>query len=85
MLDSVYVYAARYAHHRNTGAAIQVIAATMAANVSDETLMQMIRESYEATYNKGDWVAFRKAARDQMKDRAISWRPSPYPPNGVDL
>ena len=51
------IFAARYAHHRQTGAALQVVTA-IAQNwdkLSDHTREQLQREAKEATTNLEDW------------------------------
>ena len=54
---SVYIYAARYAHTRSTGAALQVVN-TILANwdrFDAQAKEQLKREAAEATCNKEDW------------------------------
>ncbi len=55
--SSVYIYAARYAHNRNTGAAMQVVNAILQLwdrfNYVDQ--QQLKREAKEAAFNIEDW------------------------------
>lgn len=55
--DSVFVYAARYARHRNTGAALQVVSEILHSwdNIPKQTQEQLQREAREATTNLEDW------------------------------
>jgi len=56
--ESIIVYAARYAHTRNTGASLQVVNYILRVwqDLSDDTCKQLARESTEATCNKNDWI-----------------------------
>jgi hypothetical protein len=56
--DSLYVYAARYARNRNTGAALQVVNQILAAwdELDEQTKAQLQREAREAQYNHDDWA-----------------------------
>jgi hypothetical protein len=59
--QSIWVFAARYAHHRPTGAAWAVVR-SIKSNwelFDEDTKNQLIRESHEATYNKEDWEVLR--------------------------
>jgi hypothetical protein len=61
-LGTMLVFAARYAHNRQTGASYAVCKAI--ANVWDDldkpTQEQLQRESFEATCNDNDWEIIRK-------------------------
>lgn len=54
---SVYIYSARYAHTRRTGAALQVVNSILANwdRFDDQAKEQLKREAGEATCNKEDW------------------------------
>ena len=57
-LNNILVMAARYAHNRKTGAALQVVSAIIAEweNISEQTRVQLAKEaSNEATCNYQDW------------------------------
>jgi len=55
-------FAARYAHHRDTGASLVVCRAIEHAwpMLGEDTRRGIIRESYEATCNREDWVRMRE-------------------------
>lgn len=55
--ESILVFAARYAHHRSTGASLNVIHNIIAAwdDLSTTTQSQILRERKEATFNQDDW------------------------------
>ena len=58
MIDNtLYIFAARYAHHRNTGAAYQVVRCILEAwdRLDQQTRLQLVREASEATTCKEDW------------------------------
>ena len=58
MIDNtLYIFAARYAHNRNTGAAYAVVQRILAAwdTLDLPTRKQLIREASEATHCKEDW------------------------------
>jgi len=56
--EILIIYAARYAHTCNTGAALQVVNHILRVwqDLSDDTCKQLARESTEATCNKNDWI-----------------------------
>ena len=60
--QTVWIFAARYAHHRNTGAAWAVVNSVKSNwDLFDEaTKNQLIKESHEATHNQEDWEVLRK-------------------------
>jgi len=60
-LQSCIVFAARYAHSRNTGAALSVINAIKANwdKLDEGTKEDLRRESHEATENLHDWSELR--------------------------
>jgi hypothetical protein len=67
-IESCLVFAARYSHNRNTGAASLVVNA-----IKDEwdglepyTKVQIIKESHEATTNLDTWESFRKFALEKQ-------------------
>jgi hypothetical protein len=51
------IFAARYAHHRNTGAALMVVNAILQNwdRITPRVREQLQREAEEATYNLEDW------------------------------
>ena len=55
--ESMLVFAARYAHHRNTGASLMVVNEIISKwpDISESTRRQLVREAQEATYNHDDW------------------------------
>jgi|GEM_PF-5976322 len=57
MSESMYVFAARYAHRRPTAAAHRVVSDILRNwdSISDETKAQLQREATEAIYNPEDW------------------------------
>lgn len=63
-LETALVFAARYAHHRKTGAALTVVNLLKDSwsDISSETRMDIINESYEATANLDDWESLRDFA-----------------------
>ena len=58
---SMLIFAARYAHTRNTSAAFMVVRNIIDgwSDLSDNTRDTLIRESHEAIYNKEDWQMLR--------------------------
>jgi len=68
--ESSYVFAARYAHSRNTGAAHMVVKALMVnwAAFSEQTKNQILKETFEATHNDSDWTALRNFAIARKKE-----------------
>ncbi len=54
---SIYVYAARYAHDRNTAAAYQVVKEILHVwdSLPERIQNQLKREAKKATYNRNDW------------------------------
>lgn len=63
-LGNLAVYAARYAHHRNTGAALQVVTALkdLWQKIPEVDQMQIVSESNEATCNEHEWEDLRMFA-----------------------
>lgn len=66
-MQASLVFAARYAHHRDTGAALMVVGAVIAYwdRIDPVTRNQIVRESYDATHNVRDWERLRDFAADQ--------------------
>lgn len=64
------MFSARYAHHRNTGAALLVTTALKQCwdKMDKRTKEQIIRESHEATTNFEDWNSLRVFANEKGKD-----------------
>ncbi len=61
--NGVYIYAARYAHKRNTGAALQVVSSIVKNwdKLSIETQLQLQSEAVEdATFNLDYWDELKK-------------------------
>jgi hypothetical protein len=57
IVASIYVMAARYAHHRETAAAFRVVSAiALMWDSLEEVQEQLLKESLEATTNKDDWA-----------------------------
>ena len=67
-LGTILIFAARYAHNRNTGAALAVCRAIENEwrYITRETQEQLQRESYEATCNIEDWEIIRKLPLTQI-------------------
>ena len=61
-LGTVFLFAARYAHHRQTGAALAVVTAIKAGwdDLTPQVKKQLQQESHEATFNPEDWNELRK-------------------------
>lgn len=55
---SIWVYAARYTHKRNTGAAFQVVNSILLhwEEFDFDTQKDLIKEAHEAKYNLDDWA-----------------------------
>jgi len=53
MDDSIIIFAARYAHRRNTGTALMVVSFVL--KEWGRTREMLYRESFEATYCREDW------------------------------
>lgn len=64
-IDSVLIFAARYAHGRNTGAALAVVTALKACwrALTPELKSQLLREADEAQYNHEDWEELKNFAK----------------------
>lgn len=62
VVETCFVFAARYTHNRSTGGTLAVCRALKEVwpRLSDHTKEQIIRESHEATSNLEDWEEFRK-------------------------
>ena len=62
--QTIYVFAARYAHRRNTGAAWRVVSELKIVwpLLSEHTRDQIVNESREARYCPQDWEALREFA-----------------------
>jgi hypothetical protein len=60
-LTNLCIYAARYAHHRPTGCALQTVNAIKSVwnQLDDKTKKQLIQESHEATCCLSDWEHLR--------------------------
>ena len=72
----VYVYAARYAHARNTGAALQVVSAIAGVwdRLPEHINDQLTREATEAVYHLDDWKLLINRERWHSADAvAVGW------------
>jgi len=60
-VQTAFVFAARYVHHRNTGGTLAVIRALSYVwhSLSARTRIQIVSESREATANLREWREFR--------------------------
>jgi len=67
---TMLIFAARYAHNRNTGAALAVCRAIEKEwdNLSQNDQMQLQRESYEATCNNEDWQIIRRLPLSELQE-----------------
>lgn len=67
MLQNCLVYAARYSHHRNTGAAMQVCMSIMYYfdQLDNDIKDNLYRESFEAVYNLDDWYSLRLSMKEK--------------------
>lgn len=65
-LQSCLVFAARYSHHRRTGASFMIINTIKLywGNLSKTTQDQILSESGEATTNLEDWKSLREYVRE---------------------
>lgn len=71
-LDNMIVYAARYAHARQTGAALQVVSCAIKNwdKLSARIQEQLVREaSNEATYNHNDWQRLIQFSQKNVKTK----------------
>ena len=61
VVQTAFVFAARYVHHRDTGGTLAVCKALAYVwpQLSDQTREQIFRESHEATTNLREWREFR--------------------------
>jgi len=61
VVQTAFVFAARYVHHRDTGGTLAVCRALASVwpELSENTREQILRESYEATTNLHEWREFR--------------------------
>lgn len=69
-LGTLALFAARYAHNRDTGAAFSAVSAIKSIwpRLDEGTREQIISESYEAAYCREDWAEMRKWAKEQDDD-----------------
>ena len=67
--EGVLVFAARYAHGRNTGAAFMVVRDILSVwdCLSEYTKEQLYRESFEASYCKDDWALIQEKYEKRTK------------------
>jgi len=68
-VQTAFVFAARYTHHRNTGGTLAVCRALAYVwpDLSESIREQILKESHEATTNLREWREFRgdEEANDQ--------------------
>lgn len=67
-LQTILIFAARYAHNRKTGAAYAVCKAIEAEwrNLDNHTQYKLKSESHEATCNDDDWQIIRRLPISQI-------------------
>lgn len=60
-VQTAFVFASRYVHHRNTAGTLPVCKALAYVwpELSEQTREQILRESHEATTNLREWREFR--------------------------
>ncbi len=75
-MQTAMLFAARYAHYRQTGAALAVVSALISCwhQLTPHTRDQIIRESIDAVYNQDDWQRLR--AFSTRYDSSIKSPPS---------
>ena len=68
--ENIYMFAARYAHGRNTGAALMVVNQLISewSKFSHETRRKILEESHEAEHCHEDWQMLRDHAERQGCD-----------------
>ena len=68
--ESILVFATRYAHNRNTGAAFMMVSGIVSEwdNISDRTKEVLYRESFEARYNAEDWKILQDKYEAEKKE-----------------
>jgi hypothetical protein len=61
IVQTAFVFAARYVHHRDTGGTLAICKALAYVwpELSEQIKEQIIRESHEATTNLREWREFR--------------------------
>lgn len=69
-MQTALVFAARYSHDRNTGAATMVIRALRESwsRLEQHNRVQILRETREAVYNTHEWQEFRAWAEAHLQD-----------------
>jgi hypothetical protein len=72
-VQTAFVFAARYTHHRNTGGTLAVCRALAYVwpDLSESIREQILKESHEATTNLREWREFRgdEEANAKLSDR----------------
>ena len=70
IVQTAFVFAARYVHHRDTGGTLAVCKALAYVwpDLSEQTRSQILRESYEATTNIREWERFRGNEEANVQD-----------------
>ena len=65
--EHMMVYAARYAHGRNTGAALQIVSHILAEwdKLTENTKWKLYKDTREARYCQEDWQKLRDRYEDE--------------------
>jgi len=65
------IYAARYAHGRNTGAALQVTSYILAEwdNIDKRDKKQLYHDSFEAAYCQEDWKRLQDRFESEIEEQ----------------
>lgn len=71
LYETALIFAARYAHGRNTAAAFTVVRAIQQAwpLLSEYARIMILRESHEAAFNLDDWERLREWADEFKKSK----------------
>ena len=72
VVQTAFVFAARYVHHRDTGGTLAVCKALAYVwpQLSDQTREKIFRESHEATTNLREWREFRGDEEENTIDES---------------
>ena len=70
IVQTAFVFAARYVHHRDTGGTLAVCKALSCVwpQLSKYTQDQILRESHEATTNLHEWREFRGDDEENVEE-----------------
>ena len=71
--ENMIIFAARYAHSRNTGASLLVVSHIINKwdELSDNAKDTLNRESYKAQYCKEDWDKLRNKYESTLKNNLV--------------